>query len=64
MTGILFTLDTLPGKQIEMALKAVSGVATVGMLVNTNNLAVQIPRAKRHGCCCCTRGQACSRRRA
>jgi putative tryptophan/tyrosine transport system substrate-binding protein len=44
VTGILFTLDTLPGKQIEIALEAVSGVATLGMLVNTNNLAVQIPR--------------------
>jgi putative tryptophan/tyrosine transport system substrate-binding protein len=44
VTGILFTLDTLPGKQIEMALEAVSGVATVGMLVNANNLAIQIPR--------------------
>jgi putative tryptophan/tyrosine transport system substrate-binding protein len=44
VTGILFTLDTLPGKQIEMALEAVSGVATLGMLVNTKNLAAQIPR--------------------
>ena len=44
VTGILFTLDTLPGKQIEMALEAVSGVATLGMLVNTKNLAAQISR--------------------
>jgi putative tryptophan/tyrosine transport system substrate-binding protein len=44
VTGILFTLDTLPGKQIEMALEAVSGVATLGMLVNTKNLGAQIPR--------------------
>jgi ABC-type uncharacterized transport system substrate-binding protein len=63
VTGILFTLDTLPGKQIEIALEAVSGVATLGMLVNTSNLAFQMPRRNANGCCC-TRGQACSRRRA
>jgi hypothetical protein len=39
VTGILFTLDGLPGKQLELLLDAVPGAKSIGMLVSVNNSA-------------------------
>jgi putative ABC transport system substrate-binding protein len=36
VTGILFTIDTLPGKQIQLALEMVPGATKVGVLLNLN----------------------------
>jgi putative tryptophan/tyrosine transport system substrate-binding protein len=37
ITGILITLDSLPGKQLEIGAEAIPGLATVGFLNNANN---------------------------
>jgi putative ABC transport system substrate-binding protein len=37
ITGILVSLDTLLGKQLELLLEAVSGAKRIGTLVNVNN---------------------------
>ena len=37
MTGIMATLDSLLGKQLELALELVPGATRVGMLVNVSN---------------------------
>jgi len=37
VTGILSTLDTLPGKQLELLLELVPGATRIGMLVNVSN---------------------------
>jgi ABC-type uncharacterized transport system substrate-binding protein len=44
VTGILFTLDSLPGKQLEFALEIVPGARTIGVLSNATNSAQAIPR--------------------
>jgi putative tryptophan/tyrosine transport system substrate-binding protein len=36
VTGILYTLDTLPGKQLELMLQVMPGVKRIGLLVNIN----------------------------
>ena len=37
VTGILTTLESLPGKQLELALELVPGATKIGMLLNTKN---------------------------
>ena len=37
MTGILASLDTLPGKQLEIGREAIHGVTKVGFLYDTSN---------------------------
>src|SRR3954453_6609664 len=37
VTGILFSFDTLPGKQLELARELKPGARTIGMLVNMGN---------------------------
>src|SRR6476469_8818763 len=37
VTGLLATLDTLPGKQLQLALELLPGVTTVGVLLNASN---------------------------
>ena len=44
VTGILFTLDSLPGKQLEIALEIVPGAKKIGVLSNATNPAQAIPR--------------------
>ena len=44
VTGILFTLDSLPGKQLEIALEIVHGARKIGVLSNATNPAQAIPR--------------------
>src|SRR5262245_20653468 len=36
VTGILYTLDTLPGKQLELVLQVMPGAKRIGLLVNIN----------------------------
>jgi putative ABC transport system substrate-binding protein len=44
VTGILFTLDSLPGKQLELMLEAVPRAKSIGMLLNVNNPATMVNR--------------------
>jgi putative ABC transport system substrate-binding protein len=37
VTGILITVDTLPGKQLELALEVSPGIGRIGMLIGGNN---------------------------
>jgi putative ABC transport system substrate-binding protein len=37
VTGILITVDTLPGKQLELALEVSPGVGRIGMLIGASN---------------------------
>jgi putative ABC transport system substrate-binding protein len=37
VTGILTTLDTLPGKQLQLALEVLPGATRIGMLVNSSS---------------------------
>jgi len=45
VTGILISLDTLPGKQLALALEAVPGAAKVGVLMNALNPTTAVYRA-------------------
>jgi putative tryptophan/tyrosine transport system substrate-binding protein len=45
VTGILISLDTLPGKQLALALEVVPGAAKVGVLLNALNPTTAIYRA-------------------
>jgi len=42
VTGILVSLDTLPGKQLEIGREAVHGVTKIGFLYDTSNSALAI----------------------
>jgi putative ABC transport system substrate-binding protein len=44
VTGILATLDTLPGKQLELAREVMPAVARIGILINVTNPAAEIIR--------------------
>jgi putative ABC transport system substrate-binding protein len=44
VTGILFTLDSLPGKQLEIALEIIPGAKKIGVLSNATNPTQAIPR--------------------
>jgi putative ABC transport system substrate-binding protein len=37
VTGILVTLDSLPGKQLDLLLKLLPGISRIGVLVNASN---------------------------
>ena len=37
VTGLLATLDTLPGKQLQLALELLPGVTRIGVLINSSN---------------------------
>jgi hypothetical protein len=37
VTGILITLDTLPAKQLQLALEVLPGASRIGLLSNANN---------------------------
>ncbi len=41
MTGMLWNVDTLPGKQLRLAIEVVPGATRIGMLVNWGTSAVQ-----------------------
>jgi putative ABC transport system substrate-binding protein len=45
VTGILISLDTLPGKQLALALEVVPGAAKVGVLMNALNPTTAVYRA-------------------
>jgi putative tryptophan/tyrosine transport system substrate-binding protein len=44
VTGILYTLDTLPGKQLELVLEMMRGAKRIGLLVNITNPISEITR--------------------
>src|SRR5262249_27128809 len=44
VTGILFTLDTLPGKQLELRLQGMPGAKRTGLLVTISNPSSKIVR--------------------